>query len=417
MFVRQVQLHDFRSWESLTVDLEPGVTVLLGANGRGKTNVLEALNYLSTLGSHRVSSDQPLIRAGTAGARIAATAVNGGRELSVSLEIVPGKANRGAINRTPVRRTREILGIVQSVLFAPEDLSLVRGDPGDRRRFMDELLTARWPRMAGVRADYEKVLRQRSALLKTAGPSMRRGSSSDGASALATLEVWDGNLARFGAELIATRIDLLSELAPHISAAYADVAPESQHAGISYRSSLGDSMPEPYRDINTHRGPADVELLEAALLAELAQVRDREIARGVCLVGPHRDELELRLGPHPVKGYASHGESWAYALSLRLASLSLLREDGTDPVLMLDDVFAELDRQRRSALAAVAARTEQVLITAAVPEDVPEELRARRLYVEIGDRDGQRVSSMRLEAPEPGADRMTATAEPEGEEP
>lgn len=374
------------------------MTVLLGANGRGKTNVLEALNYLSTLGSHRVSSDQPLIRAGMDGARIAATAVNDGRELSVNIALIPGKANRGGINRTPVRRTREILGIIQTVMFAPEDLSLVRGDPGDRRRFMDELLTTRWPRMAGVRADYDKVLRQRSALLKTAGPSMRRGQSADGASALATLEVWDANLARFGAELIATRLDLLSELAPHISASYADVAPESQHAAINYRSSLGESMPHIYRDINSHTGTADVEVLEAAVLAELAEVRDREIARGVCLVGPHRDELELRLGPHPVKGYASHGESWAYALSLRLASLSLLREDGTDPVLMLDDVFAELDRQRRSALAAVAARTEQVLITAAVPEDVPAELHARRLFVEIEERDGHRISYMTTES-------------------
>ena len=241
---------------------------------------------------------------------------------------------------------------------------------------------------------------------------MRRGQSADGASALATLEVWDANLARFGAELIATRLDLLSELAPHISAAYADVAPESQHAAINYRSSLGESMPHNYRDINSHTGPADVEVLEAAVLAELAEVRDREIARGVCLVGPHRDELELHLGPHPVKGYASHGESWAYALALRLASLSLLREDGTDPVLMLDDVFAELDRQRRSALAAVAARTEQVLITAAVPEDVPAELHARRLYVEIEELDGQRISRMTTEPPAPvELENLTAMTE------
>lgn len=407
MFVRHLRLQDFRSWKSFDLSLEPGVTVFLGANGQGKTNILEAVQYLSTLSSHRVSSDQPLIRSGAASAFVAATAINEGRELTVDITLNSGRANRARIRQAPVRRTREALGVVRSVMFAPEDLSLVRGDPGDRRRYLDELMTVRHPRLAGVRADYEKVLRQRSALLKSAGPSMRRGErSSEGASALATLEVWDRQLAAHGSELIAARMELTAELAPHISAAYASIAPESQPARIGYRSSLGDDLPEELRDMGvltpltasaadgsetgeSHAGHSaagrraesdrvDVHRLEKAMHTALANVRDREVARGVCLVGPHRDDLELWLGEHPVKGYASHGESWSYALALRLAALALLRDDGTDPILMLDDVFAELDRRRRSALAAVAANTEQVLVTAAVAEDVPAELYGRR---------------------------------------
>ncbi|GAA4802648.1 DNA replication/repair protein RecF [Tomitella cavernea] len=380
MFLRHLRLQDFRSWESLDIDLEPGVTVFVGANGRGKTNILEAVGYLATLSSHRVSSDQPLIRSGAESALIAATAINDGRELTVDLTVHAGRANKARLRQSPVRRTREILGVVQSVIFAPEDLALVRGDPGERRRYLDELMTARRPRLAGVRADYDKVLRQRSALLKSAGPAMRDGGrGSDGASALATLEVWDGHLAAYGSEIIAARMELVGELAPHLTGSYASIAPESQAASLGYRCSLAEDMPpEPSSDA--------VAGLEKAMHAALARVRTREIARGVCLVGPHRDDLELRLGEHPVKGYASHGESWSFALAMRLAAFELLRQDGTEPILILDDVFAELDRRRRSALARVAGQTEQVLVTAAVPEDVPEGLRGRQYVVTMRDR-------------------------------
>lgn len=385
MFLRHLRLRDFRSWESLQLDLDPGVTVFLGANGRGKTNILEAVGYLSTLASHRVSSDQPLIRTGAPSALVAAAAINDGRELTLDITIASGRANKARIRESPVRRTREILGIVQSVVFAPEDLALVRGDPGERRRFLDELLTVRRPRMAGVRADYDRVLRQRSALLKSAGPAMRRGGrSAEAESALATLDVWDGNLAALGAEIICARMELVDQLAPHLTASYAAVAPESQAAHIAYRTSVGAEL-DAQRDAAPGGSPIDAAAVERAIHEALARVRDREIARGVCLVGPHRDELELRLGEHPVKGYASHGESWSYALALRLASLALLRADGTEPILLLDDVFAELDRRRRAALAEVAAGTEQVLITAAVPEDVPAALRGRRHTVTIVD--------------------------------
>lgn len=385
MHVRHLGVTDFRSWASAELTLAPGVSVLVGANGNGKTNLVEALGYLSTLSSHRVSSDAPLIRAGAERAVARAVIVNDGRELTVEVEIVSGKTNRARVNRSPVRRPREILGILRTVLFAPEDLALVRGDPGDRRRFLDELLVSRRPAVAGVRADYERVVRQRTALLKTAGAAMRRGGAAD--SATATLEVWDGHLAAYGSQLLAARLDLLAELSPHVSAAYASLAPESRLAKLHYKSSLGAAFPgstlgpgygEPGAE------PADVELLEACLLSELARVRRAEIERGVCLVGPHRDDVELQLGEHPAKGYASHGESWSFALALRLGSFALQRADGTDPVLVLDDVFAELDQRRRSALATVAAGAEQVLVTAAVGRDVPAELDGVRFRVQAG---------------------------------
>ncbi|MFE2956471.1 DNA replication/repair protein RecF [Nocardia tengchongensis] len=376
MHVRALSLRDFRSWEAAELELSPGGTVFLGSNGNGKTNLIEAIGYLSTLGSHRVAADAPLIRLGAQKARIGATVVNTGRELRVDMELNQGAANRAQINRSPVRRPREILGILQTVLFAPEDLSLVRGDPGERRKFLDELATARLPRLAGVRADYEKVLRQRSALLKTAGRNARSGARG---AELGTLDVWDGHLAAHGAVLLAHRLRLVHDLYPHLAQAYSDLAPESRPATIGYRSS---SLPPEFLDSARSPQDDDEEALEAILLRELAAARPKELERGVCLVGPHRDDLELMLGSAPAKGFASHGESWSFALALRLGAFELLRSAGTDPVLILDDVFAELDRRRRSALATVAASAEQVLITAAVPEDVPPELEAVPLRVE-----------------------------------
>lgn len=382
MHVRHLGVTDFRSWASAELTLQPGVSVLLGANGNGKTNLVEALGYLSTLSSHRVSTDAPLVRVGAERAVVRAAVVNEGRELTVELEITPGKPNRARVNRSPVRRPREVIGILRTVLFAPEDLALVRGDPGERRRFLDELLVSRVPRMVAVRADYERVLRQRSALLKSAGAAMRRGAGAT--EATATLDVWDGHLATYGAQLLAGRLDLLAELAPHVRESYAALAPESRPAALGYKSSLGQAFP------TTTHGPnpgepgaptADVELLEACLLSELARVRRAELERGVCLVGPHRDDVELTLGAEPAKGYASHGESWSFALALRLGSFALQRQEGSEPVLILDDVFAELDHRRRRALTEVAAGAEQVLVTAAVGADVPPELDGARFMV------------------------------------
>lgn len=395
MFVRTLSLRNFRSWDAVTIDLRPGSTVFLGRNGQGKTNLLEALGYLSTLSSHRAATDALLIRSGTHQAQLGAIVVNGGRELGIDIELNDGKANRARINQSPARRPRAIVGILHSVLFAPEDLSLVRGDPSDRRRFLDELLSSRIPRLSGVRADYDRVLRQRTALLKTGGGALRRGAKTgDGSGALATLDVWDGHLAAHGAQLVAARLRLVHDLEPHVTHAYHSIAPESRSATLRYHSTLAHALPPEFGDPGRVPEHDDVELLETSFLHELAAMRSKEIERGVCLVGPHRDDLQLHLGDQLVKGFASHGESWSFALALRLGAFALLRSDGSDPVLLLDDVFAELDRRRRSALAAVAADAEQVLITAAVPEDVPAELDAVRFEVTAQDTDRGRTSRL-----------------------
>ncbi|MGH4015590.1 MAG: DNA replication/repair protein RecF [Pseudonocardiaceae bacterium] len=376
MHVRQLVVTDFRSWEHAELDLEPGVAVLVGANGQGKTNLVEALGYLSTLGSHRVATDAPLVRHGAQRAIVRTSVVHAGRELTVELEIALGRSNRARINRSPLPRPRDVLGVLRSVLFAPEDLALVRGDPGERRRFLDDLLVSRTPRLAGVRADYDRVLRQRAALLKSAGGARR---SSATAGDLRTLDVWDGHLARHGAQLLGARMDLVAELAPHVAAAYCGVAPESSPVQLDYRSSLG-ALPDGVRET----GRADVDLLEAAMLAELARVRPAEAERGICLIGPHRDDLELCLGGMQAKSYASHGEAWSCALALRLGSYEMLRASDAEPVLLLDDVFAELDTRRRARLAEVARAAEQVVVTAAVAADVPEELDGARFDVHEG---------------------------------
>ncbi|TWF94583.1 DNA replication/repair protein RecF [Saccharopolyspora dendranthemae] len=390
MYVRHLQVNDFRSWPLADLELEPGITVLVGSNGQGKTNLVEAIGYVATLGSHRVSNDAPLVRYGAARAVVRAAVVNHGRELLVELEITPGKANRARINRGAAGKPRDVLGILRTVLFAPEDLAIVRGDPGERRRFMDELLVSRQPRYAGIRSDYERVLKQRSALLKSAGAARRGGAKAD----LSTLAAWDGHLARYGAELLAGRLALVSSLAPHVTSGYANVAatdeastPSGRVADLRYRSSLGESLPERYGVPGAPEVPWEeaVPELEAALLAELERARPQEIERGVSLVGPHRDDLDLLLGELPAKGYASHGESWSLVLALRLASYHLLTEDGAEPVLILDDVFAELDRRRRARLAELVSGAEQVLVTAAVAEDVPPELSGARFDVREGE--------------------------------
>lgn len=384
MYLRQLTLTDFRSWSRLELPLEPGRTVFVGPNGFGKTNIVEALWYSSTLSSHRVGSDVPLIRAGADRAIVSTIVVNEGRELAVDLEITAGRANKARLNRSPVRSAREILGALRAVLFAPEDLALVRGEPGERRRYLDELATTRRPAVAGIRADYDKVLRQRAALLKSAAGARFRSDTG----ALETLDVWDGHLAIHGAKLIAARVALIGLLAPEIAKAYQLLAPASRPASVRYRSSV-DAV-----EAEAATGVPSTEVFEVALLEELARKRSVELERGVCLVGPHRDDFELRLGDQLAKGFASHGESWSMALSLRLAAYELLRSEGSDPVLLLDDVFAELDNARRRALVEVAASAEQVLVTAAVKEDIPQDWDARRVEIGMTDGDSGRLSEV-----------------------
>ncbi|ABW09473.1 DNA replication and repair protein RecF [Parafrankia sp. EAN1pec] len=452
MHLTHLSLTDFRSYARLDLVLEPGVTTFVGSNGQGKTNLIEAIGFVATLGSHRVANDAPLVREGCGQAVVRARIVRGDRAALVEMQIVPGKANRVRLNRAPVARARDVAGLLATVLFAPEDLALVKGDPAERRRFLDDLLVARAPRMAAVQSDYDRVLKQRSALLRSAGAARRAGGRGD----LRTLDVWDRHLADHGAELLAARLALVEELRPRVESAYAAVAGQDAPTGIEYRSTVTlDSSPdralspgraglgEPDGDAGRNGngaspnhpsgsgdpasgngGSGDTEVgdteagrtgdgagdgrteadrtevghvggavggtatraaLEEAILAGLAAVRTQEIERGVTLVGPHRDDLLLSVNGRPARGYASHGESWSLALALRLASFELLRADDREPVLLLDDVFAELDTRRRARLAALVADAEQVLVTAAVDADVPAELAGVRFEVVSGE--------------------------------
>ncbi|MEU7043821.1 DNA replication/repair protein RecF [Streptomyces varsoviensis] len=381
MHVSHLSLADFRSYARVEVPLDPGVTVFVGPNGQGKTNLVEAVGYLATLGSHRVSSDAPLVRAGAERAIVRAQVVQGERQQLVELELNPGRANRARINRSSQVRPRDVLGIVRTVLFAPEDLALVKGDPGERRRFLDELITARSPRMAGVRSDYDRVLKQRNTLLKSAAMARRHGGRQLD---LSTLDVWDQHLARAAAELLAARLDLVATLQPLADKAYERLAPGGGPVTLGYRGSAGEALEEAAAGTPGAAGTPSREELFPLVLAALEGARKQEIERGVTLVGPHRDDLLLNLGRLPAKGYASHGESWSYALALRLASYELLRAEGGEPVLVLDDVFAELDVRRRERLAELVAPGEQVLVTAAVGDDVPGVLTGARFAVSEG---------------------------------
>ncbi|SLK08858.1 DNA replication/repair protein RecF [Arthrobacter sp. P2b] len=401
MYLEHLSLTDFRSYAQVDLAFEPGVTVLVGYNGIGKTNLMEAIGYLATLSSHRVSSDGPLLRFGTDRALVRARLVRGGQTTVLELEINAGRANRGRINRSNPVRARDLLGICQTVLFAPEDLALVKGDPSNRRRFLDELLASLIPHHAATRSDYDRVLKQRNALLKSA----RGGKFTSGHEA--TLDVWDQHMAKAGAELLHARLELVERLRPHLARAYAELTDGSKSADATYRSTLQNQMdddgaPLPGGPRTTVPGtavePDDLRALSVEELTEryvraFAESRKKEVERGISLVGPHRDDLELVLGQAPAKGYASHGETWSMCLSLRLASYYVMLDDartgGSAPILILDDVFAELDVQRRRKLAAIVSGAEQVLVTAAVDADIPEELSGRRVKVIPGGIDGQ----------------------------
>lgn len=386
MHVAHLTLHDYRSYGEVDVALGPGVTAFIGRNGQGKTNLVEAVDYLARLTSHRVASDAPLVRFGRDQAVVRALVVRDERQALLEVEINPGRSNRARVNKSPLPRARELVGMVRTVLFSPEDLALVKGDPGERRRFLDDLLVLRAPRYAGVRSDYDRILKQRNSLLKTAGAARRGGSSGRADGALSTLGVWDDNLAQTGAELLAARLALVEELRPLVAKAYAAVArgATQEDARIAYKPSF--ALPASVTDtLQTYDGKLpDRAELARALSEELERRRNEELERGVSLVGPHRDDLVLSLGELPVKGYASHGESWSFALSLRLASYDLLRAAGDDPILILDDVFAELDTDRRDRLAELVSGAEQVLVTAAVPDDVPAALAGARVTVGEG---------------------------------
>jgi len=383
MYVTLVELIDFRNYEHASMEFAPGANLLIGANGQGKTNIVEAIAYLATQTSHRVASDGPLVRVGAEQAVIQARVIAGledTRMLTLELAINPGRANQARINRASQRRSRDLMGALRVVAFTPDDLAIVKGDPSERRDAIDEVVVQRWPRMIGVKADYDKVLRQRNALLKTVFDRHGRPNSdlSD------TLDIWDGQLALLGAELMLARSRTVTDLGPSVAQAYQSIAPVENQADISYaprQPEIRDCLAGAQDDADQTRFVHEVEIL---LRQAMADRRQDELRRGVSLIGPHRDEIELSIRGLPAKGYASHGEAWSLALSWRLASLWLLRQDGSQPVLILDDVFSELDDTRRDRLANAIEGAEQVLITAAVPDDVPAGLRGRRFTVQAG---------------------------------
>ena len=367
MRLERLEVVDFRNHDDAVVELPAGVSVLVGPNGVGKTNLLEAVGYLATLGSHRVGQDASLIRAGAAAAVIRAAVRRAGRRLLVDVELRPGSGVRGRVNGAPVPRARDLLGIVRATLFAPEDLGLVRGDPEERRRFLDTLATQRLPRYHGSRQDFDRVLRQRNTLLRSASGRLP-------ASALATLEVWDEKLATAGAEIWSERLRLVAALTPRVELAYQRLAGRDDAVDIAYVSSVagpGAADPDPAK-------------LAQALRERLIADRAREVERGLTLSGPHRDDLALGLRGLPARTHASHGEAWSLALALRLGSHRLLAEEGEEPVLLMDDVFAELDRRRRDRVAETALEAEQTLVTAAVAEELPPALQATVFHVEPG---------------------------------
>lgn len=387
MLIKHLSLANFRNYKTAEISFAPGVNLLVGPNGQGKTNLVEAIRYLSTLSSHRVAGYTPMIQQNQEQAVVRALASHNDRDVLLELELNREGANKARVNKSPAARVRDVLGYVNSVTFAPEDLDIVKRDPSNRRAFIDELVIQVWPRFAGVYTDYERVLKQRNTLLKTARQTATKGS------ALSTLDAWDQSLISYGSEIVAARVDLIERLRPHLFQAYQSIAIANNEPKILVKSSLlGAKIPSSFSSGEDEE--SDLEFIETAdrnkieelYRGKLELVRPKELERGITLVGPHRDDLVLMLGTLPAKGYASHGESWSYALALRLASIELLRAEtrSGDPILILDDVFAELDSGRRARLAEMVKSNEQVLITAAVAEDVPQELSATIFNVQAG---------------------------------
>lgn len=357
MHLSHLSLKNFRSYGELELPLTPGITIFLGRNGEGKTNIVESLLYLAFLNSHRTAVDLPLIKLGESAAYVRARVQDPEREVLIELEINAEKANRARINQNPVRSQKELFGLIQCIYFSPEDMDLVRGDPAERRRFIDQIITLRSPRLAGVISDYERAVRQRNTLLKTRANN-------------AALEPWDQQVANFGGEIIAARTALLTEYEPFFTKIYAGISAEKP-AHIKYKSSVENPSTSPNENQRT-------------IMQRMSEIRGQELDRGLTLIGPHRDDLLLQLGEHLVKGYASHGESWSIALSLKLAAYDLLVSEGEQPILILDDVFSELDEERRKQLVDLANSAEQTFITVAVEGDLPKNLTGSTYYVKNG---------------------------------
>jgi DNA replication and repair protein RecF len=357
VLITNLNLTNYRSYSTLDLNLGGGITIFVGKNGEGKTNIAESILYLTFLNSHRASGNTPLVKLGANAAYIRAKVKYPEREILVELEINTDKANRAKINQNSTRSQKEIFGIVQAIYFSPEDLDIVRGDPSERRRFIDQLLTLRSPRVAAVISDYERAVKQRNSLLKTRA-------------SIQALEPWDKQVADFGGQLISLRLIGLAQLTPLFNQIYKEIS-NVKPAEIIYKSSL---------EVISENATENSE----KIMEKLTTNRPSELERGLTLTGPHRDDLLLTLGDHQVKGYASHGESWSIALSLKLATYNLLKSDGLSPILILDDVFSELDEDRREKLAQLAKTAEQTIITVAVESDLPKSLSGDKYLVKSG---------------------------------
>jgi DNA replication and repair protein RecF len=383
MFVKRVRLTNFRNYKTAEVELTQGVNLLHGSNGQGKTNLVEAINFFASLSSHRVAGTTPLIKQGEQTAIISLELAHEEKELLLEFELNADAPNRARLNRSPVAKSKDILGYLNSVIFAPEDLDIVKRDPTNRRAFIDQLIVQFTPRMLGVYSDYERVLKQRNTLLKSARATGTKGD------ALSTLSAWDESLVKLGSEIIAARVAIAEKLSPGLISNYQAIAKSNNEPRMFIKSSILGSTPldADETDDTEYLETADREQIVQLFREKLENLRPKELERGITLVGPHRDDLVLILGSLPAKGYASHGESWSYALALRLASLEILKAESRlgDPILILDDVFAELDADRRAKLAQLVQGNEQVIITAAVIEDVPETLVAKRFSVVSGE--------------------------------
>ena len=382
MFAKRVKLTNFRNYETADIEFSSGVNLIYGPNGQGKTNLVEALNFFAGLDSHRVAGHSPLIKQGKSTAIISLELSHEARDLLLEYEINTESSNRARLNKSEVTKPKDILGYLNSVIFAPEDLDIVKRDPSNRRAFLDQLIVQFNPRMHGVYADYDRVLKQRNTLLKSARATGTKGDS------LSTLDAWDQALVKNGTEIIAARVAITEKLSPSLVANYQNIAKSNNEPSMFIRSSVVESSKLDQDDLETQDSleTTNKEEISELFQQKLSLVRPKELERGITLVGPHRDDLQLNLGSLPAKGYASHGESWSYALSLKLASLEILKSESKlgDPILILDDVFAELDKDRREKLSDLVQQNEQVLITAAVIEDVPGNLLANRFQVESG---------------------------------
>jgi DNA replication and repair protein RecF len=383
VYVKRVRLTNFRNYKTADLELYPGVNLLHGSNGQGKTNLVEAINFFGSLSSHRVAGLTPLIKQGEETAIISLELAHDERELLLEFELNSDSSNRARLNKSPVAKPKDILGYLNSVIFAPEDLDIVKRDPTNRRAFIDQLIIQFTPRMLGVYSDYERVLKQRNTLLKSARATGTKGS------ALSTLSAWDESLVSLGSEIIAARVSIAQKLEPGLITNYQAIAKSNNEPKMFIKSSIigTAAIDSEESDSAEYLAITNREQIAKLFRETLERTRPKELERGITLVGPHRDDLVLILGSLPAKGYASHGESWSYALALRLASLEILKGESRlgDPILILDDVFAELDADRRVKLAELVLGNEQVIITAAVIEDVPEALSAKRFSVVAGE--------------------------------